>query len=630
MNRKEGMSESARYLAEETNMEQLWSREMFTWKMRWGILIWLLAWLFLPHKTDIPIAAGLAFIALMLAYNLAVSVAATLRYKAVLSALTFVVDSFAVTAAVYLTGGLGSELWPLYFILALNASMMINFSSEIILLVYIVFLYLVAALADIQSANFVSVFLNRVFLIAISVFSSNYLAEVERKLRKRAEKIAFENAGLYDRVNKFNEELERKVQSETADLKKRYQQLEILYRISNTVMQDIELDKILSSVIKGVQEGLGFDRVGIFEVDEEAKMIKGRLGVDRWGKPENIESQVFTLDDEDNNFAKIHSGKISHFFTEDADSTLPESQKKYMVPGVGQNAVVPMKISGRVIGMIAVDNMISKKRIAEDDIHLLMTFAEQAAVAINNARMFGHERETAVRLKKLEETKYAFLSKMSHEIRTPLANIKESLALIMKNIVGETTPQQQKFLGIARSNTDKLMVLIDELLDSAKMEAKELKLEISSVNINSLVDEVLFEFRSTLEAKEIAAVCDIPHDFPPVKADRNKISRVLSNLIGNAVKYSGSGSKIGISAVHDDTTVTVTVADNGIGIEKDLLDKVFEKFYQAEDKHIARRTGVGLGLSISKEIIEAHGGHIRAESDGPDAGSRFIFSLPKG
>ncbi|MCX5748783.1 MAG: ATP-binding protein [Candidatus Saganbacteria bacterium] len=630
MQKKDSASESAKYLAEETTMEQLWGREMFTWKVRWVILFWLFVWLFLPHKSEIPLPTAAVFFALTAVYNLCISVAVTLRYKPVLSAVSFAVDSLAVTAAVYLTGGINSELWPLYFILIIHSSMIINFKSEIVLMAFIVLLYFAAAVQDAAANNFIFIFLNRAFLMSVSIFAASFIADTERRLRKRAENVAFENSSLYERVNRFNEELERKIDHETGDLKKRYQQLEILYKISNAVTQDMDLENILSSVIKGVQEGLGFDRVGIFEVDEETKMIKGRIGVDRWGKPENIDSQIFGFDEEDNNFAKIYHGKIGFFFTEDADSTLPESQKKYMVPGVGQNAVVPLKVQGRIIGMIAVDNLISKKKITEEDLHLLITFAEQAAVAINNARMFGKERETSVKLKKLEETKSAFLSKMSHEIRTPLANIKESLTLIMKNITGETTPQQQKFLGIASSNTEKLMVLIDELLDSAKMEARQLKLEISPFDIKEVVDNVLFESKSFSSAKEITVSTDIPPDIPAFHADKNRIARVLTNLMNNALKYTDKGGHVTVSVRDGEKDVIVSVADNGIGLRQEQLGKIFAKFYQVEDDTIKFRTGVGLGLSICRETVEAHGGRIWAESDGPGTGSKFIFSLPKG
>jgi signal transduction histidine kinase len=420
------------------------------------------------------------------------------------------------------------------------------------------------------------------------------------------------------------------VHEETEDLKKRYKQLEILYRISLQVSSDTDLDNILSSVINGVQEGLGFDRVGIFQVEEDEELIRGRIGVDRSGKKENIENQIFSMKVDDNNFAKIALGKIDMYFTEDADANLPESHRKYMQPGIGQNLVVPLRSRGKVIGMIAVDNVISKKRISRDDINLLITFAEQAAIAIQNARNLGKEREASARLRKLEETKSSFLSKMSHELRTPLASIKESLNLMLKNFLGDINENQTKFLNIASVNVDRLSWLIDELLDSAKMEAKELKLEISPVDLYKLTEEVIYEIKPQADIKEINIELLMPQTLSPVHADKRRVSRVLTNYLSNALKNTKHSGKIKIYTIDSAECVIICVEDNGVGIDQAFLDKIFEKFYQIESQEASRNVGVGLGLAISKEIIEAHGGKVWAESDGPGTGAKFFFSLPKG
>jgi signal transduction histidine kinase len=379
-----------------------------------------------------------------------------------------------------------------------------------------------------------------------------------------------------------------------------------------------------------VQEGLGFDRVGIFEVDAEQDCVRGRMGVDQLGKQENIEKEKYSLKEEDNNFAKIALGKLKFFFTENADLSLPPSQKKYMIAGVGQNAVVPMEARGSVIGMIAVDNFITKKPIMKEDIHLLMTFADQAAIALQNARMFGKEREASVRFKKLEDTKNNIISKLSHELRTPLVSIKESISLVLQRIAGEITPNEEKFLNIAKSNTERLTLLIDELLESAKMETLEIKLEFSGINLAKLVNEVLSEIKLQADVKDVLIKTEINASIPVIHGDKNKLFRVLSNLIGNSIKYSNKKGRLFISADQNDKDVLVFVKDDGIGIEEANLKSVFEKFYRVEDPSVEESGGIGLGLTISKEIVEAHGGHIWVESEGLGKGSTFTFSLPKG
>lgn len=624
------MSETSKYTERENTIEQLWSREMFLWKLRWGVLVWLLIWIFLPHEAEfsIPLACGLLIIGLV--YNLAVSIAASIEYKVALSALTFTFDAFAITAAVYVTGGLHSELWPLYFLSVISSSIIVTFKNEISLLSFVILLYFVATAQDLGSKLYLPVFFNRIVLISIVTFAATFISGIERKTRKRAEALAQENSMLYERVNKFNESLEKKVEESISDLKKRYNQLEILYKIGQEVSSDIELDKVLLFIIKGVQEGLGFDRVGIFEVDEEENVVRGRAGVDKWGNPENIEDQLYLLNDDGNNFARIYHGDIGYFFTENADETLPPSQKKYMVSGVGQNALVPMKAMGKIIGMIAVDNLISRKPIAKEDLNLLMTFADQAAVAIHNARMFGKERSTSVKLKKLEELRSTFLSNMSHELRTPLASIKESISLMSKGIAGDVNEKQLKFLSIAESNTNRLALMIDELLDTSKMDAGEIGLEISNVDMAKIVDDAIFNIKVQADQKNIILRSNVSRDISHIHADGGKIFRVLTNLIGNSIKYSNEGSHISVSVCEDENELLVSVRDDGIGIDKEHLDNIFGKFYRIEDPQVKRELGVGLGLPISRGIIEAHGGRIWGESEGLGKGSTFTFALPKG
>lgn len=624
------MNENNGFLEKETTLDQLWTRESFLWKIRWAVILWLFAWSFLPQQSEIPQPAGFLLLAAAAIYNLALSVAVSTRYKTALSAFSFTADSFIITAAVYFTGGMASELWPLYFLLIISSSMVINFRSEFALLAFVAFLYATAAASDIVSPAYASLFLNRIFILAAVVFAAYFVAGIERSVRRKAESMAKDSASLYEKTSRFSSELEGRIDTEMTELKKKYRQQEILFRISSALTSDIELDKILAAVIKGVQEGLGFDRVGIFEVSDGRSEIKGRLGVDRWGKPENIESQVYSMDPEDNNLAKIAAGKLESFFTEDADSVLPESQKKYMVSGVGQNAVVPMKFRDAVIGMIAVDNVITKKPITSEDLHLLRAFADQAATAVHNARMFGRERETAVRLKRLEEARDIFLSKMSHELKTPLAVIKEAISVIQHKITGETTPTQEKFLGIAMDNADRLAGMLAEILDLSKMEARQLKLEISSVNLAELADQVIYDLKPLAESKDISVRSDIFRETAPVHADKGKLFRLLTNLVVNAIKYTRPGGHIVVSCSEGERDITIAVSDDGDGIEPSELQKVFEKFYQADRAPDEPRDGVGLGLTIAKEITEAHGGSIRAESEGKGRGSRFSFTLPKG
>lgn len=619
-------------LPKETSIERLYVRENFLCKVRWAVLGWFFALLLLRSDVIPSFQAGATLLLLGTLYNLSVTFAARLRYKTSLSAVTFLVDSALITLAIHFTGGINSEFWPLYFLLIVSSISLTGVKGELALLAYTGILYMAATLSGAGSPFYLSTLAGRMFMLGTAAFAAGFISSTEKKLNESVQKAAIENASLYERVNRLNEELESKMSDGSSELKRKYAQLEILYNAHKLISSDIELEKILSFIVKGVQEGLGFDRVGIFEIDEQHNVIKGRLGIDKWGRQENIEDQIYSMDENDNNFAKIALGKISYFFTEDADNALPPSQQKYMVPGVGQNMVVPMKARGAVIGMIAVDNLISKKPITDEDRRLLATFADQAATAIHNARMYGIERETAIRLKKLEEAKNDFLSKMSHELKTPLTSIKESIKIVLKRIVGEVTPNQEKFLKIAKNNSERLAMLISELFDAVNTQEKRLHLELSPVDVPKLIDEVFFDIKPQADEKNISMDKLIPPSLSSVvvRGDISKLYRVLLNLVENSIKYSRDGGQITVSTAEKDNEVVISVEDNGAGIEDSQLEKIFEKFYQAHDPVAKYQTGVGLGLSIAKEIVEAHGGRIYAQSQGPGKGSKFTFTLPKG
>ena len=573
-----------------------------------------------------------AAIALVLGavYNLVVVLALKARYRTSLSALTLTVDSLLITLAVFVTGGMNSELWPLFFLIAVSSSMIVNVTLGAELLIFISGLYFVGTIASAQDASYLPVFAGRMVAVGFVLLLSCYLSNLERKARDRAEAVACENQRLLERVKKFNEELEVKVDQATAEVKRRYKQMEIVYKIGSELTSDIELDKVLGSIIRGVQEGLGYDRVGIFEVEEEETKIRGRLGVDRWGKPENIEHQVYDISEEGNSLARVARGDIEVFFTEDAHQDLTEIQKQYLEEGVKQNAVVPMRAKGNIIGMIAVDNLISKRPIDREEIHLLMTFAAQAAVALSNARMMGKERAAMAEIKKMEEARQDFLSKMSHEVRTPLASIKESVGLILDGIMGPVAAGQEKFLRIAEQNLVRMVVLIDELFSAVRSDINRVRLEMTLASVSQIAGDVLFELAPQAQKKEISLINEMPPSVSSVHADKAKVHAVILNLVRNAIKYTQSGGSVRVLSYEDEKDVFVEVCDNGIGISAEDQNKVFDKYFKVDKSTSDLGSGAGLGLAIAKELVEAHGGRIKVESAGPGQGSSFIFSLPKG
>jgi PAS domain S-box-containing protein len=170
--------------------------------------------------------------------------------------------------------------------------------------------------------------------------------------------------------------------------------LEALYNVGVALTGTLNIDEILRLIVLEVRQGLGFDRAGLFLVDWEGQVIRGKIGTDASGKVEKIDYQEFPLEENGSHFSDIAYGKLEHYFTDDISRVAPPSQKKFLAPGVTQNVVVPLKSKGKVIGLIAVDNLLTKKEISQSDLQLLKLFGAQAAVALENARLFQELEES--------------------------------------------------------------------------------------------------------------------------------------------------------------------------------------------------------------------------------------------
>jgi two-component system sensor histidine kinase GlrK len=224
------------------------------------------------------------------------------------------------------------------------------------------------------------------------------------------------------------------------------------------------------------------------------------------------------------------------------------------------------------------------------------------------------------KLMETDKMKSDFFSLMSHELRTPLTSIKEGTNLLLEGIGGEINEKQEKLLTIINEESNRLINLVNSILDLSKMEAGMTEYRFMQADVIPLIDKTLSEIEPFIKAKDIATELFMAKDMPYVRIDPERILQALRNLIGNAIKFSPKRGKIHIKAIRKQTTIEVSVSDSGPGISSEELPRVFDKFQSP-------KMGTGLGLAIVKNIIQSHGGKIWAEST-PGKGSTFIFSLP--
>jgi signal transduction histidine kinase len=306
----------------------------------------------------------------------------------------------------------------------------------------------------------------------------------------------------------------------------------------------------------------------------------------------------------------------------DPDYSLLDVQKK-----VGFRTImgVPIIRLGNPIGVIVLMRL-RVQRFSEKQIELATTFADQAGIAIENVRLFDEIQEKSRQLAEASQHKSQFLANMSHELRTPLNAILGYTELMADGSYGEPS---EKMLGVLKrleANGKHLLGLINDVLDLSKIEAGQLELELSDYSIQDIAQTV----RSTLEPlatdKKLAFTMELASELPAGRGDGRRLTQVLINLVGNAIKFTDAG-EVAIKAEANNGAFHVSVRDTGPGISAADQAKLFQEFQQADNAITKKKGGTGLGLAISKRIIEMHGGRIWVESQ-PGQGSTFTFTLP--
>ena len=286
---------------------------------------------------------------------------------------------------------------------------------------------------------------------------------------------------------------------------------------------------------------------------------------------------------------------------------------------------VPLLREGKPIGVLLLQR-VTVQPFAGQEIALAETFADQAVIAIENVRLFEEIQEKSRQLEVASQHKSQFLANMSHELRTPLNAILGYTELIADGIYGEPSEKMLGVLKRVESNGKHLLGLINDVLDLSKIEAGQLVLELSDYSLQDIAQTV----RSTLEPlaadKKLLFKVELAPKLPPGRGDGRRLTQVLINLVGNAIKFTDAGEVV-IKAAKTDGSFNVSVHDTGPGISAADQAKLFQEFQQADNAITRKKGGTGLGLAISKRIIEMHGGKIWVESQ-VGQGSTFSFTLP--
>jgi len=317
------------------------------------------------------------------------------------------------------------------------------------------------------------------------------------------------------------------------------------------------------------------------------------------------------------------------------DPTIIEAHRETMrKAGYHSFLGVPLRVAGRIIGTI---NLYSKeeREFRPEEINPITSFADQAAIAIQNANLFAEVKQKTVELEganreivEASRAKSEFLAAMSHELRTPLNVIIGNTDLIKDRFFGEITEKQQEALEKILRYSRVLLKLINDVLALTRIEAKKMSLDVSTFSLEEVIAHVRTYVEQMNQRNRLRVLWDVKDHFPLMTTDALKVEEILQNLIGNAFKFTPKGQiEIRIRDLIRKKRIEFSVSDTGIGIEEGELEKIFGDFYQLREAHTGAYSGVGLGLSIVKKYLDLLRGDIHVQSQ-PLKGSTFSFTLP--
>jgi signal transduction histidine kinase len=458
---------------------------------------------------------------------------------------------------------------------------------------------------------------------AARIGSGDLSQRISVKTGDELEALADQFNDMAGRLQESYADLEKKVEIRTHELGQSVAELRALGEVSQAVNSTLDIEEVLNTIVTKAVQLSDTDAGAIYDFNEE----KGEFGLRAtYGMNEELIAQIkerhIRLGD-----AGIGHAAAQRSPVQIADVREGGSEVLDVVVRAGFRAllIVPLLGAEKTVGALVV----RRKRPGEfskQTIDLLQTFAAQSVLAIQNARLFREIEDKGRQLEVASQHKSQFLANMSHELRTPLNAILGYTELILDDIYGETPPKMRGVLDRVQRNGKHLLGLINDVLDLSKIEAGQLTLALTDYSIKDVVHSVFAAVESLADEKKLALKIDLPNNLPVARGDERRLTQVLLNLVGNAIKFTDQG-EVKIKAAAANGAYTLSVCDTGPGIPPGDQAKIFEEFQQADSSATKKKGGTGLGLSIARRIIELHGGRIWVDSE-VGKGATFSFTLP--
>jgi K+-sensing histidine kinase KdpD len=400
----------------------------------------------------------------------------------------------------------------------------------------------------------------------------------------------------------------------SAALSNRIAEISRLSEVGKAINTTLELKDVLHLILSSALELLGGNEGSIMLLTEDSRL-------------EVVAYQGTELGDSTQSVGTGISGRV-------AETREPVLIQGTDIPnghperGIFSAMSVPLLRRDELVGVLNVNETQGQKVFSEQDLHGLDFFAEHAAVAIGNAKMFEQERDSVVRLQELDRLKSDFVATVSHELKTPLTAIIGSAQTLNRRRERMNPDQQASLLAMIERQGNRLLRLVEDVLTTAKIENRIPRMQRDLIELDEVARTTIEDLSHTdigLD-REMVVVCESEHAY--IWGDLGAVQQIFANLIENALKYSEPKDKVTVTIKELPTAMLIEVEDEGQGMTDAQIQTIFDRFHQLDSSMTRDRGGFGLGLYIVKNLIEAHNGAIDVEST-PDEGSLFRVRLPK-
>jgi PAS domain S-box-containing protein len=405
-------------------------------------------------------------------------------------------------------------------------------------------------------------------------------------------------------------------------------QLEAVATVSTTASTVLDPDKLLQSVVDLTRERFGLYHVHIYLADAAWQTLLLAAGAGEVGRKMVAEEHAIAVDAERSLVARAARERQAAIVNDVRSD--PDFLPNPLLPETRSEMAVPMIVGDKVLGVFDVQSD-KPGGFSQEDASIYSTLAAQVGVALQNARLYVEQASTVTQLRELDRLKSSFLANMSHELRTPLNSILGFSDVILDGLDGPLTETMENDLKLISRNGQHLLSLINDVLDMAKITAGKMNLNIERFNLHEVLTDVVNITAPLARDKSLAL--QIETEASPdleIQADHIRLRQVMINLVGNAIKFTETGG-ITIFTTRQDGHIRINVRDTGISVPPEQAQMIFEEFGQVDTSTTRKTGGTGLGLPISRKLIELHGGRLWVESTGVRGeGSTFIIELPTG